>query len=488
MRERLLKQTPTLIAAYFLLGCLARLASSPTLEMDEAEQVLLSQLPMRWVYGSQPPLYTWLQKIVMAMFGQSLFSLIVLKNALLASTFLLTWATIKRLTQSHLYAAIGALMLMLVPQYIWESQRDLTHSVLVTTCTAWTVYLVVRIYQTQSLSSYMMLGIAIAAGMLSKYNFVFPVVGLMVAALFFKNTRECIFNYKAISTVGIAALVIGLQVYFILDARTEVQTNISDFAISGISVSSISKGIYSFISDSFAFTILLFGVSLGVLYGTTEHEELDEDSFEIRRYFGMSLIVIVLLLVIAFAVTGGTDIKDRWLQPLYYLLPLYLCLRLAPYYDEHRQNVVLLIPTGIALIIFIVLPLQPLISAATGKPSRRNAPYRELAEQLIRKGDNKPQILAADRKIGGNLKLIMPGATVISADLPSLDMSINPSLPTLVIWEKKDTGMAPQRLFDLVSQGLQVTLPDVPLDAVMADQYYTSKHQMTLNYDVIDPQ
>ncbi|QQE12200.1 glycosyltransferase family 39 protein [Planctomycetota bacterium] len=486
MRERLLRQTPTLIAAYFLIGCLMRLASSPTLEMDEAEQVLLSQLPLRWVYGSQPPLYTWLQSFVFKIFGESIFSLVILKNFLLASTFLLTWATIKRLTASYLYAAIGALLLMLVPQYIWESQRDLTHSVLVTTCTALTVYLLVRIYQTQSLSTYIALGLAIAAGMLSKYNFIFPVAGFIIAAFFFKQTRECLFNYKALITTVIAVLIIAYQLSHVLSSQAEVSTDISDFAMTSISMTTVFKGLYSFIGNTFAFVVLLVAIPFAALYGSEEQDELQEDALDIRKYFGLSLLTIILITLAIFAVTGGTDIKDRWLQPLYYVLPLYLCLRLAPHYDEARQNLVMIVSAVVGLVIFFILPLQPILSPMTGNPSRRNVPYRELAEKLIKKKENLPQIIANNRRIGGNLKLLLPHARVITADLPSV--SVDPTLPTLVIWNGGESNMPPQNLFDLVRDDFGIELPDTPLDTVTAKQYYTSKHNFTLAYDIINSQ
>src|SRR5512133_574724 len=59
-----------------------RTVLSPTANLDEAEQLMLTQ---DWAlgYGPQPPLYTWLQACVFQVFGVSIFSLAVLKNGLL---------------------------------------------------------------------------------------------------------------------------------------------------------------------------------------------------------------------------------------------------------------------------------------------------------------------------------------------------------------------------------------------------------------------
>ncbi|MCG8521013.1 MAG: hypothetical protein MI744_02270, partial [Pseudomonadales bacterium] len=175
----------------------------------------------------------------------------------------------------------------------------------------------------------------------------------------------------------------------------------------------------------------------------------------------------------------------RWLQPLYYVLPLYLCLRLVPHYDEARQNLVMMVSSAVGLVIFIILPLQPILSPMTGSPSRRNVPYRELAEQLIKKKENLPQIIANNRRIGGNLKLMLPNSRVITADLPSVP--VDPNLPTLVIWNGDESHIPPQNLFDLVRDDFGIELPETPLDTISAKQYYTSKYDFTLAYYIIKP-
>ena len=49
-----------LMLPYFSVQVLVRLAVSPALELDEAEQALWTQR-LALGYGAQPPLYTWLQ-------------------------------------------------------------------------------------------------------------------------------------------------------------------------------------------------------------------------------------------------------------------------------------------------------------------------------------------------------------------------------------------------------------------------------------------
>ena len=59
---------PLGLALYFGLHLISRVLVSPSLELDEAEQLLYLQA-LSLGYGFQPPLYTWLQALVFAFIG-----------------------------------------------------------------------------------------------------------------------------------------------------------------------------------------------------------------------------------------------------------------------------------------------------------------------------------------------------------------------------------------------------------------------------------
>lgn len=81
---------------WMLLHVAARVAVSPALELDEAEQALWSQA-LSWGYGSQPPLYTWLQAGWFALLGPGVLALSSLKFMLLGLTLVLVWHTARAL-------------------------------------------------------------------------------------------------------------------------------------------------------------------------------------------------------------------------------------------------------------------------------------------------------------------------------------------------------------------------------------------------------
>ena len=84
-----------LLLLYFGAHIVSRTLVSDALELDEAEQALWTQ-QLAAGYGTQPPLYTWLQWAVFQVAGVSVLSLSLLKNTLLASTYAFVWLTARR--------------------------------------------------------------------------------------------------------------------------------------------------------------------------------------------------------------------------------------------------------------------------------------------------------------------------------------------------------------------------------------------------------
>ena len=107
-----------------------RVAISPALKWDEAEQMLWSQ-QLRAGYGAQPPLYTWLQWAVNQVLGPSVLALSFLKHALLTLAYVFMYLAGRELLGPRGAWWASASMLLL-PPLGWYSIRDQTHTILVT--------------------------------------------------------------------------------------------------------------------------------------------------------------------------------------------------------------------------------------------------------------------------------------------------------------------------------------------------------------------
>jgi len=212
--------TDQIISKWFLLGLLLYFAAhillrtvvSSSLESDEAEQVLFTQ----WLQGSylsKPPLYTWLQIFFFEIFGTNVFALSLLKNSLLFSTYVFVFASARLLLKDTRLALLAALSLLLIPQISWESQRDLTHSILVTSLSAMSFYVVLRLLESQTRRHYLWLGISIGLGTLAKYNYAIFISAILITLLTYPKGRSALANQRAFITL--AALLIIVLPYLL---------------------------------------------------------------------------------------------------------------------------------------------------------------------------------------------------------------------------------------------------------------------------------
>src|SRR3954470_25046358 len=157
-----------LLGIYFGLHVLTRSVVSHNLQLDEAEQFVLTQ-DWRWGYGAQPPLYNWLQKALFSALGVNVFALSLLKNVSLWAAYAFTFLAAREILANARLAALATAALLFFPQIAWESQRDQSHLVLATTAAAATLWIYVRLLKTEQLRWFFLFGMAAALGFLAKY-------------------------------------------------------------------------------------------------------------------------------------------------------------------------------------------------------------------------------------------------------------------------------------------------------------------------------
>ena len=178
---------PLLFGGYFLFQAFWRWRIGGALGLDEAQMMLNGQR-LAWGYGSQPPLYGWLQWAAFQVIPDPLLAMALLKNALLAGTFLAVYRLLRSAHPPRV-AGLATLSLMLLPQIAWESQRALTHSVLATTLAA----VATLVFWTRVLprrrGADLLFGVVIGLGLIAKANFVFVAPALWLAAASLADLR-----------------------------------------------------------------------------------------------------------------------------------------------------------------------------------------------------------------------------------------------------------------------------------------------------------
>ncbi|MGV3652724.1 MAG: glycosyltransferase family 39 protein [Noviherbaspirillum sp.] len=397
-----------LLAGYFLLQIVIRLSLSDSLDLDEAEQALVSQR-LQLGYGTQPPLYSWIQWVLFQVFGLNLFALSALKNLLLFSTYACMFFMARPLVGQGAAIAASA-SLLLFPQIAWESQRDLTHSVLMTGLACATLWCYFALLRRPVWGRYILFGFLVGLGLQSKYNYAMFAAGLAAASLLVEEHRRLLWNRRMLAAAGIALLCIlphGLWVLGHMDAAAGgTLDKMRDGAQRAGYLSSVATGLSSMLLAALAFATpfwLVYGFLGWRGRGQERQERHPQAGFFLVLYAAFFLLMTLLVL------SGEVGkIKDRWMQPLLFSLPL-ACFMLWPALSRPQAlRRILQVTAGVAIIILLALPGRVLLGPALGKHVRAHHPYPELSAELDRRFPEARTLVAGERLTGGNLYFQQP--------------------------------------------------------------------------------
>lgn len=399
------------LAVYLGAQVLVRLWTGDALELDEAEQVLWTQR-LALGYGTQPPLYTWLQRGVFELVGVSVLGLTLLKHALLALTYLFTFAAARTLMPVPL-AALASASMLLIPQIGWESHRDLTHTVACTTMAAAAWWAVLALRERPTPARFAALGLAAGLGVLAKYSFVAVALALWLALATAPETRRLALHRGMALAAAVAAAVVAPHALWL--AGNLAQATGGTLEKMGTAAAlpwgeGVLRGLGRLALVTVAFLTPLW-IVLAVLFvrrGWRDDVVPGPGCGLLRRYVA-AVFALLLGLVIAGALT---HLKARWLQPFLFVAPLafFAC---APHLARHPRLPLLrrVIALWAVLLVAAMAARAPL-DGWRGTPDELNVPARALAQALRDAGYDGRPIVTSDATLGGVLRLQFAPAPV----------------------------------------------------------------------------
>jgi len=394
------------VFVYFCMNAIALSGVSEAAGRDQAEQLILSQsfLPG---YSAQPPLYTYIARTVFFLTGPGPAPLLALKAVLLSllvGSLIATGEQFRFTFHQQLVAVAGVAF---IPQFIWESQRDLTHSVLATTIAAATLLQLARTRRGPTTSNYVALGALIGLGLISKYNYALFVTALALAVFATPRYRVLLANRRVVATLVAAAAVAAPHLFWLasnfeIAASSVHKLHISDGDLaSGLAGAAVSA--LAFIAPLLIFSTIL--VTRPVRRGIPENTEPGD-----RRLL-LNLLLVTLVIVALFVVTSGAQrVADRWYQPLLFYAPLLVAMSVTP--TTARLNWYLGLGLGLALLVSLGLLGRITLAERLGKYSPQNMPYPELMESIAGMVRKPAFILAEKNLLGGNARPVFPDAIV----------------------------------------------------------------------------
>lgn len=477
-----------LIAAYFAFQVVLRLILGSSLELDEAEQMVLGQR-LQAGYTGQPPLYSWLQIGFFVVFGQGVLALALLKNLLLFLTYVGTYFAARTLGLHGALAAAAALSLLLLTDIGWESQRDLTHSVLVTSLAALTLWLGCAMAAgLPQPRHYLLLGLLMGLGTLSKLNYLFFLAALILAL--FSVDRRLILRPAFILSVVLAAALLIPYAIWVSEAPAVATSSLAKLDTAGpVMLGDLGPNLATLAEAIVQFCVLfivLFLASVRVWprgWNPLRGEAKSAPTLLLLRLFWFALAILFAYLL----VSGASTFRGRWLMPLLFYLPvLFFALAPAAVFTETvRRRYARLLLTA-ALLVSVGLFARVYLGPVFGKFAKPHFPAAALAQALDRRTGPGLPIVAMDSQIAGNLRHQLPARLV---SYPPVAIPLPTAGDVVLVWDADKDDEVPDRIIEyLRQQSLQPVLPstapevlEVPLRLSRTETFRLAWQQVSLS-------
>lgn len=485
--QRAIRWFAPAVIAYFAANQVIRVLISDSLKTDEAEQILfLGRIGWEaWGFGSQPALFTWIFAALHGLGLPALVALSLIKVVLLSAIVLAGAAAVRIMTGDRRLALYAGVATLFVPQYLWESQRDLIHSPFATAATAFFLLGLAWLLQGPSALRFLLVGVAFGVGVMAKYNFLIPGIALLAALLWEPRGRAVLVQPRGLlAVVGAAPLLGGLLIW----TATNFATASSRLGGSDpLSLAGALDGVLGTASAAGQFVgplgLLILGALLvpaarRALIGPGPHAALTL----LRRATLLALVIAV----VGAALFGLTGLKDRWMQPLLYPGVLLVGVAIGVGCSARWRRGVLAIAAVLALVAAGILVARPLYGPAAGAPVSMNWPYPALVAEMPPRARSADLVIADTTELAGN---ILHVTGIRRAMTPKFPLVPQAGEVAVIVWQADDDGRMPAPLADLVSN-LGVAPPRIAAaqTTVAAPWLYGGRGdgQATLTVAVVD--
>ena len=382
---------------HLLVWTIVPFISNVNLPLDTIEALAWAS-NLDWGFEKHPPLSAFFSEIVYLIFGRQDWAYYLLSQIFIVFSFVIVFKLAKEFLKNEVHALFSVLLLEGIYFYNFTTPE---FNVNICQIPFWTltVYYFWQCFKHNKAHNWVLLGLFSALGVLSKYLFVYLLVGIVLFFIFRlkKNNK---FNYRCFIPIVVFFLV--LTPHFIWLIENDFKTITYGLKRTNLVDNNFLNHLLFPLKFTFKQIIILipFFALLSLIITKIKIKFNFRDE---KLIYLMSVTIIPILLMLLTSLILSANIRTMWMTPFYLFFGL-----LFVYTFESKINLNYLKKFVIIfLFIFTLSPAIYLYISLSKDDKRTDFPGKEIARLVQNKWNknftNKISIVVGDEWLGGNL-------------------------------------------------------------------------------------
>ena len=351
-----------------------------------------------WGFEKHPPLSAFFPEIFYQIFGSQDWAYYLLSQIFIVFSFVVVFKLAKEFLKNDFHALLSVFLLESIYFYNFTSPE---FNVNVCQIPFWTltVYYFWQCLKNDKVQNWFLLGLFAALGVLSKYLFVYLLIGIVVFFIF-KIKKDKKFNYKYFIPISVCLLL--LTPHFIWLINNDFKTITYGLKRTSLADSNFLDHLFyplQFILKQIGILIPFFGLLSLIIFKVKFKFKFRDE----KLVFLSSVTIFPIFLMLLTSLIFGAYIKTMWMTPFYLFFGLlFIYIFESKINLDHLKRFMI-----IFLFIFFLSPATYLYISLSKDNKRTDFPGKEIARLVQVKWDknfnNRIAIVVGDEWLGGNL-------------------------------------------------------------------------------------
>jgi Dolichyl-phosphate-mannose-protein mannosyltransferase len=473
-------------------------------DADDSEQLICMQ---QWALSCgprNPPLFTWIGIIFQPLFGPTIAAVIFVKFLIIGSCLFLLYLSSRLVLHDRALAALVALSPIGIYYFAWDASFHYTHSVMVSFAVCLTFYLLLVLERRRDLLSYVLFGISIAVGALSKFNYLLFLAGMFIAMTTDGDFRRLLLTWRMAIAIAIGALLASPYYVWLWYNRGWATALAKDRFTPGgtdgafvnlVGLGELSLSVLNFVLPLAVFLLVFFPRAWGRAGGR------EAVSRRYRRLLEIIFLAMLVMTLVGVFALDASRIRSHYMFVLI-LFPLLIIARAQAAGTSPRP---LNLYASVLVILAVTVPAGVLVKYAIdplrGSKAYYHVPYAVMSQKLRDAGFTRGTIMgdSLGYPLAGNFLPYFPDSRIVNLldlqlELPK-DFAQARAVPTLtgpadgkclLLWTPDRDGYRKQVMIDRAERLLDADIAeDSPVHSLTAEFQNGRGRTITFEYILV---